>query len=122
MFRIECFVDDKNLAKALLALQGLALQQPVIQPVINAEANGKGVQSITSGSLCEVFYDYCRKSKATEITPKEIKAWLTKIGRKASTATYAIKCGVETGFLKRLGKGNKVRYTILKVAKSKKGT
>lgn len=119
MFRIECFVDDKNLAKALFAMQGLALQQPLIQPVVNALVGKNGVKSATPGSVCEMFYDFCRKSKATELSPADVKAWLQSVGREPSSFAYATKCGTTNGFLRRVGKGYKVRY-VIQIAKTKK--
>lgn len=115
MFRIELFVEDKHLAKALIGVQGVALQQPTVQPVANAKVGKNGVQAITDGSICEMFRQHLIDNKLTSITPSEIKVWLASVGRQPSSFQYAVNCGVKAGWLKRRGKGNKVFYVRAKV-------
>lgn len=116
MFRIECFVDDKNLARALIALQGVAIQQPAVQPVINAEVGEDGIKATTSGSLCELFLDHIVKNKITYVRRTDIKDWLVNTQKRGPGSTaYLAKCGMAAGFLKKdsKSKGAKTAYMVV---------
>ena len=110
MFRIELFVEDKNLAKALIGLQGMALQQPVVQPVVNANAGKNGVTATTNGSTCEMFLEHLRKTGTSRVTSGDVQQWLDGIGKSAKSWQHVVKCGKAAGFLKNHSRG---RYNVV---------
>jgi hypothetical protein len=116
MFRIEFFCDDKKLPLVLHAIAGLALGDPKIAPVINAERapKGGGVKQITNGKLLDLFAVYLTKTKATEITPQDAQAFLKNAGRSPQSASYMLRNAVEHHMLKRgSGKGAQANYLVV---------
>lgn len=110
MFRIEAFVDDKRLAEALRALSGIARGQPTVLPVINVREDGTAA---TSGTLVAMFEAYLGKSKKTEITPDEIRAWLKSHGKSPASTAYLVKLAIQHHLLRRVGKSSGVKYIII---------
>jgi len=100
MFRVELFVDDKKLGDVLRLVQGIALQQPSVDPVVNAKVGKNGVTAVTSGTAIELFKDYLTKNSFAEITTTGIKIWLTSMGRSPTSCRYIIDLGVQAGLIK----------------------
>lgn len=117
MFRIELFCDDKKLPAVLHALAGLALGDPKIMPVINAERapkSGGGVKQITNGKLIELFAVYLTKTRAVEITTKDAQAFLKNAGRSPGSASYLLRNAVDAHLIKRgTGKGSAANYMVV---------
>lgn len=116
MFRIELFCDDKKLSAVLHALAGLALRDPKIVPVINAEPapKGGGVKQITNGKLIDLFAMYLTKTKATEVTAADAQAFLKNAGRSPASSSYLLRHAVEAHILRRgSGKGANANYLVV---------
>lgn len=113
MFRVSFFCDDKHVADVHRFMVGRALltpQPPEIKPVENVAANGTAK---SSGGLCDLFQTFCQdqvNSGVTILTPATIKSFLQSHNFKASSITYALKCGKD--YLRGHGAGNKRTYTI----------
>jgi hypothetical protein len=115
MFRIEFFVDDKKLAQALHGLLGIALGDPKITPVINAEAKKNGrIRQLTSGKLPDQFMHYLTSSKFDIVRPKDAIGWLTKHGFSKLSSSYMLKQCVNMGFLRKTGKSSGTVYHIIR--------
>lgn len=91
MFRVTMFVDDKKLSELLHSAVGLAIGQPEIQPVANAQKKGGKVVAKTDGSSVERFLDHLKEHKITHFTPGQAKEILRQIGMKPSSISYMIK-------------------------------
>lgn len=78
MFRIVCFVDDKNLAPIMHGLAGLAKGLEVV-PVANVEPQKNGKLRST-GDLMALFAKYL-DSHPGEVTPDYLRGFQTSIGR-----------------------------------------
>ena len=128
MFRIELFVEDKNLAGVMHALAGRALDLKVV-PVVNASkarhasggnaAASASVQAKTEGDTVQVLraglYEPGRAIRA-----HDVKVELARMGRNASSYSYYLQEMIRRGLLKRHpGKGtNGMTYTFVTGAKS----
>lgn len=128
MFRFEGFCDDKHVAKVLLALVGICIGQPTMQPVINAEVRKKGkgaaIAAKSDGSMPAMLMADLRKANAEDVTPRQIQTWLKKRGFSANSYSYALRSLMAWGELQKVGKGMGSRYVIVTVrqlAAPKKG-
>jgi hypothetical protein len=111
MFKLECFIDDKQLAKAMHGLDGLVLDLKVL-PVKNAvKKNGK-LKSTASGSTMEAIAGYIASNNLTEtITTKQIHEALKASGFSVGGVTNAIVNAVKAKIIKK-GK-ERGQYVIL---------
>jgi hypothetical protein len=107
MFRIEVFVDDKNVGPALRALTGIALGQPGVMPVINATATKQGVVPASpAGSHVELFFEHLRKqSVGTTLARRDVDAFATGHGRSRAAAQHLLRRALRDGLLKQEGTG-----------------
>jgi hypothetical protein len=113
VFRVEFFVDDKKLGNALRALTGLAADNPTVQPVVNAmKTNGK-VKAKGNGDAVSLFADYAKENKFKEFAARDLKAFCKHAGWAESSASYFAKKLVDAHVLKKMGKGNQVRYAMV---------
>lgn len=116
--RIECLVDDRKLASVLRALAGLVLQDPKVQPVINAQADRKGkVSAPTSGRLIEMFEQQLRRDKLTEVTIAYAKEFLRAQGKAETSYNYLMTLATEHNLVRRVGKGLKRRFLVKEPSK-----
>lgn len=112
MFKIDLFVDDKNLAEALRRLSGIGRDVRAV-PVVNAEPAGAGVKAETSGELVPMFLKWIAKHKKTEVVSADARQFLEDVGRSGSSKSYVLRQAVEAGMLKRRGSGSKMRYDVV---------
>jgi len=113
MFRVVFFVDDRKLGDAVRSLAGLAIGNPEVQPVVNAEKGANGtLKALTGGTVAEQFIAYLRKTKAHEVRVSDAQAFLKSIGRSKGSATYMLMECVKAHVLSRRGKGTATVYTV----------
>lgn len=112
LFRVTCFVEDKNLAKAMRALTGIA-RDVRSEPVVNVEGrrNGK-LAAATGGTVGEMLAHWVVENKMAEVTPAQVREFLKSVGRSPQSASYALRQAVLAKALKRTGKGFATRYTV----------
>jgi hypothetical protein len=113
MFKIEVFVDDKKLAEALRALAGLALGQPSVVPVVNAEHSGGKIKAATNGSLLDMFHQHLTKTKTQSFRAADVKAFLKSVGKSEGSSNYLSQQAAKAGFAKKSGKGSAMSYTVV---------
>jgi len=101
MFRIVFMVEDRDLARALHALAGVARQMEPPVPVVNAATAASGrIIAATGGSAAEVARDVIVKSQALEITKKQLGAILATNGFRESSVDWVRKKLFAAGFLR----------------------
>ena len=96
MFRISFMTDDKKLAKALTALDGLAFNLEVTPAHVGAKPNG-------TGRGHRIDYDEWVKKLPKTLTWSNVKATLQADGRGASTSSV-ITLLQKKKLIKRVGK------------------
>lgn len=97
MFRIEFFVEDKNLHKVLHGVAGMALNLKA-DPVANAKIEKGRVKAETGGTLTEVA---ARALKGrSEVTTKELGDIAVANGRQHSSSGYIATQLKELGLIK----------------------
>ena len=115
MFRIEAFVDDKKLGEALRALAGIAIGNPAVQPVVNAEEKGGKVVPSGDGSLPSAFVEFVKARKLSEFGPQEMKKFVKGMGRSETSSTYFTQRLQALGLVKKVsGSGPRTRYAVTK--------
>jgi len=104
VFKVECFIDDKHLAKVMHGLDGLVVDLRVV-PVRNAvKKNGK-LQSSAASSALEAIMAYARQAKLTVITAKQIQDAMKSYGFSPQGYSTAIATAKKAKVLKK-GKGS----------------
>lgn len=110
MFRIECFVEDKNLATALRGLAGIA-KAVNSTPVANPPSKDGAVKN---GELVELFLAHLRKRGITELVAADARHFLKDIGQSPTSAGYLLKKCQSYGRLKKKGAGSNTSYVVVK--------
>lgn len=121
LHRFEILVRDSKVGELQRKLVGLAVKVDG-KPVVNAQVGADGSISAVNGgtNICSMFEDMLRTSGVTEITPGAISEWCISIGKPAGSRAYAIKCGLDAGYLKKKGKGKFTSYLVVKPAPATK--
>jgi hypothetical protein len=114
VFRIEFFVDDKKLAQAVRGLLGVAMGDPKITPVINAEVKQGKVKQISDGTMSSMLMAYLNKSHKETITPREVGVFLQENGFSKASAHYTLRQCTDQHFLRKTGKGNGTVYYVVR--------
>ncbi len=106
LFKVEFFVEDKNLAKAKRALMGLALEMRDT-PVNNAVAAGGKIKAATPGTMIDLFLEQVKKMKVKEVTPAMMRQFAVAIGRSEKSYSNMLRELLSAGVLKRKANGKK---------------
>jgi hypothetical protein len=111
MFKIDCFCDDRNLARVHHALAGIVLDLKAV-PVVNAKAgrNGK-VTAETNGGTLSLLAEWLKKEQATNVRASDIKAFATSHGKSEKSYSSILKTGTNAGLLKRLARAPRLDTT-----------
>lgn len=107
MFRVECFCEDKNLPKVLLAIAGVAVGQPTVQPVVNAVAKNGAIAAASSGDVVEMLVSWLKKTGKgkTGFRPVEVREFCQSVGRSEGSYTYVLNQAREAKAIKKAGGG-----------------
>jgi len=107
MFRIEVFVEDKKLAAFLNASAGLVHSMTPPQPVVNAQKkNGKLMELVSGGKQSDMVHHELVSRGLTQITTKEVKEAVKKLGGGVTSYGYAIKEMLKAKQIKALSRGH----------------
>lgn len=98
MFRIQCFVEDKNLAYVMHALGGRALNLSVV-PVVNAEPKNKKLMAKSDGKSSSLLLEWLNKNELATFTVHDVRQFLPSIGRKEASAYHIIKRAMDAGMV-----------------------
>ena len=104
MFRIECFVDEKNMGEVLKRLNGIA-RNLTHNYVPNVEPKRNGKIKAVAGNRIELIQRELHKRKLTQITGPEMKELVEEIGLNRTSYSHFIQEMVKAGMLKKGGKG-----------------
>jgi len=113
MFRLECFVDDKNLGEAFKRLAGIArdLKHFYVPNVEPRRANGSIKLSATDAG--ELSTKELRKHHIKEITGPDVRGIVERLGLTASSYSHHIQKLCDAGVLKKGKKtGNSMNYIV----------
>lgn len=112
MFRIEFFVQDKDLGEAFKRLAGIARNlQHAYVPNLEPKSNGK--MHVTGNDALELLMKEVRKRGLTTIRGKEFKAIVEKVGLTPASYGYFLKGLLDAGALKRGKKeGTGLNYLV----------
>jgi hypothetical protein len=114
MFKIDGFVEDKNVTKVMFALDGLVLDFHCV-PVRNAQKKNGKLQSTAANSTLEAL-----TIKAAKLPPKSIvdvptvQNWLVEGGFAAGSVYGVISEAIDERVLRRTKQRGK--YEVLKGA------
>jgi len=116
VFKVEFFVDDKNLASSLRALVGKSLGHPKVEPVVNAVVEKKGgqtnVKAKNTGSIVETMRDWLSGLDADVVYPSDVKKFCKNRGLADSSYSSYLRIAVENKFLKYQGSGKDSTYDV----------
>jgi hypothetical protein len=91
LFRVIIFVDDRKLSELLHKLPGLAIGQPEVMPVTNAQKKGGKVVAKSEGNSSERFLEHLKAHKITTFNLEQAREAAKVIGISPSSAGYLIK-------------------------------
>ncbi len=115
MFSIQCMVEEKKIAKALVALNGLALDLRVL-PVTNAKPEkGKVVESGEGHSAYDYILDWLRINRPEEINTKEMRQIVEGHGLSHGSYSHPLSLLIKERILKLKGKGTAGKPNIYHV-------
>ncbi len=115
MFSITCLVEEKKIAKALVALNGLVLDLRVV-PVTNAKPEkGKVVESGEGHTAYDYILDWLRINRPEEITTKEMKQIVESHGLSHGSYSHPLTLLIKERILKLKGKSGSGKPTIYSV-------
>lgn len=99
MFKIEGYCDDKYVVTIMKLLTGKVMDFKMI-PVVNAQAkNGKVVAKV-EGDMMDLLTAYIKQHKLKELTPFQIRAFASSIGRSPSSYSSILKRAIGAKMLK----------------------
>lgn len=121
LWRIEYFVEGKNLEKALAGAAGIALNMSTPQPVSGAmvtkqgsKKQVKGADAPIEGSYKEQFIEWLKAKDDNErVSSQQMKKYFTDTlgASKNSFNNFLMKAIIDEGYVKRIARG---QYVITK--------
>lgn len=102
MFKIDCFVEDKNLAKVMHDLSGLVHDLKAV-PVVNAVLKNGTVQG-QSGTLIERFVAEWKSRKLGKITAAEARSLAKAVGLSPTSYGHILHNAIKGGHVTKAGK------------------
>ena len=109
MFRIECFCEDKALARVMHALAGQVADLRVVPAANVKKVNGK-LEAKTNGNLIELLTAWLKKRKAEEITVGDARQFGSEHGYGPE---YVLAKAKKAGIIRKIGKGTKTGYKVV---------
>lgn len=104
MFRVECYCEDKNLAKVHHALTGLVHDLKTV-PVVNAAQGANGTLIAKGdGTVLNLLADHLKSSRATTFSSKQAQEFLRTHGFSSSSSSYLTASAVAAGLLRKTKK------------------
>jgi hypothetical protein len=111
MFKIEFYVDDKNLGEAFKRLAGLA-KNVTHAYVPNVEGRPNGKINLAAADSRELFVKEMRKRKLTQVNAELTREIIVAMGFSPTSYSYMLQSLVKAGTLKKSGTPLKSVYTL----------
>lgn len=115
MFKIEFYVDDKNLGEAFKRLAGIA-RNPTHTYVPNLESRPNGKMHMAAGDSQEMFLKEMAKRKLTQVNAGVAREIMTAMGFSPTSYSYMLQGLLKSGAMKKTGTPQKLVY-VLKAGK-----
>jgi hypothetical protein len=113
MFRIECFCDDKNLAKLKWALFELGAYNVTDQPVRDSQPNGRSRSTLTNDDIYNAFLTYAKKNKLNDWRATDFKTFAeSQLDMPPRRYFRVINVLRSTHVIRKTGKGMHVVWKI----------
>lgn len=120
MFKVGGFCEDKNVSKVLRALQGLMIGQPELVPVVGAEVrDGKIVAANGSGSMLDMFHEWCVQHKLPTFSAQDAKRFCVEVGKPETAYGNLLNRGKNLGYIRAKGKGKSCVYSWARLGKAR---
>ncbi len=103
MFRIECFCEDKRLAKVMRLLAEEQVANLSAVPVANAETNGGRVVARTTGEKIEMFADWLKANRLRTPTPDDVRRFQREHGYAEGGYSLTLQTAVAAKVLRKKG-------------------
>lgn len=100
MFKIEGYCDDKYVVSIMKAAPSLHIMEFKVIPVVNAQAKNGKLVAKTNGDVLEMLADYIKQHKLTTITPFQVRAFASSIGRSPGSYSSFLKKAIGAKMLK----------------------
>jgi hypothetical protein len=102
MFKVTCFVEDRNLSLLLHRLTGIAKN---VEPVPVADIMARPRQIVT-GDQIDLMRKWLVKHNKTRVVAEDIRTFRKAIGLSEEGYGYALKMAREAGLLVQHNTGN----------------
>jgi hypothetical protein len=111
VFRIEFYVDDKNLGEAFKRLAGIARNlQHAYVPNLEPKANGK--LRVSSADSQQMFIKEMHKRKLTQVNADAAREICVTMGFSPTSYSYMLQSLTKVGVLKKSGTPQRYVYTL----------
>lgn len=114
MFKIEFYVDDKNLGETFKRLAGVARNLSHTY-VPNVEGRPNGKMHMAAEDSQELFLKEMSKRKLTQVNAAIAREIMTSMGFSPTSYSYMLQGLVKSGAIKKTGTPQKLLY-VLKTA------
>jgi hypothetical protein len=112
--RVEFFCPDKKVGEVLRLLTGIALDIPKVTPVANARKGRNGLEQQTNGDAVEMFAQYIKKHRLTEVNSDIGREFCKSIGRSSEGYNNLFSQAKKRGLLRRVGKTYGAKWRVVK--------
>lgn len=101
---VEVHCDDACVGAVQRALAGIRGVRDVrSRPMVNAKMQNGHVRAETSGNSLDMLVSHLAKNKRIKsVTPADLRAFMTSVGRSEKSTPGLIKDAIEAGVLKRI--------------------
>jgi len=110
--RIELFCDDRKVGEVLRLVAGVAIGQPSVQPVVNAENKDGQLKAESSGDKIALFRKWLAKKKLAEVNSDLGREFCKSVGSDPESYNYLFGKARDLGLLRKVGKGTHSRWKV----------
>lgn len=115
MFRVECFIDDKNVVKVLYGLSGMVMNlnvTPVATVAIKNDKGGKTVSAKVGGDRLDQFKAWIRERGLPEIRAADGREFCREAGMSSGSYSSVFAAARNVGLLKRQGRSTGSKWIV----------
>lgn len=105
MFRVECFIDDKHLAKLKWALHEIGAYNVSDQPVADSKPKAK-VRGTSADEMPALFLDWAKRNRLQEIRAPQMRDFCTGLGMSERSYSHVLGILRRAKVVTKHGKGS----------------